>query len=179
MRSRAVLHVRCTWPQARGGQHGNKHHGCVFQGWSDSGGEENPALFQTYMHNGHRNPWHHSQAQSSCLFMETSPVSCLDLLPVSCFQADSRTSTGSYIANRVTDKITPLADNVYILRSGSAADTQAIASYVQMYIAQHQAEANERIRVKIAANMAMQLAYSNKDMLQVSAWGLGQWASLA
>ncbi len=111
--------------------------------------------------------------------METSPVSCLDLLPVSCFQADSRTSTGSYIANRVTDKITPLADNVYILRSGSAADTQAIASYVQMYIAQHQAEANERIRVKIAANMAMQLAYSNKDMLQVSAWGLGQWASLA
>jgi len=84
-----------------------------------------------------------------------------------CMQADSRTSTGSYIANRVTDKITPLADNVYILRSGSAADTQAIASYVQLYIAQHQAEANERIKVKVAANMAMQMAYSNKEMLQV------------
>mmetsp|Transcript_34573 Transcript_34573/g.87435 ORF Transcript_34573/g.87435 Transcript_34573/m.87435 type:complete len:247 (-) Transcript_34573:485-1225(-) len=80
--------------------------------------------------------------------------------------ADSRTSTGSYIANRVTDKITPLADNVYILRSGSAADTQAIAGYVQLYIAQHQAEANEQITTKTAAHMAMQLAYSNKDNLQ-------------
>lgn len=80
--------------------------------------------------------------------------------------ADSRTSTGSYIANRVTDKITPLADKVYILRSGSAADTQAIASYVQLYIAQHQAEANEEITTKVAAHMAMQLAYGNKEMLQ-------------
>jgi len=96
--------------------------------------------------------------------------------------ADSRTSTGSYIANRVTDKITPLADNVYILRSGSAADTQAIASYVQMYIALHQAEANERIRVKIAANMAMQMAYSNKDMLQagliIAGWDEDEGASV-
>lgn len=81
--------------------------------------------------------------------------------------ADSRTSNGNYIANRVTDKITPLADSVYMLRSGSAADTQAIAGYVQLYISQHQAEANARIRVKAAANMAMAMAYGNKDMLQV------------
>eukprot|EP00195_Chlamydomonas_chlamydogama_P005760 CAMPEP_0202901310 /NCGR_PEP_ID=MMETSP1392-20130828/14183_1 /ASSEMBLY_ACC=CAM_ASM_000868 /TAXON_ID=225041 /ORGANISM="Chlamydomonas chlamydogama, Strain SAG 11-48b" /LENGTH=217 /DNA_ID=CAMNT_0049587857 /DNA_START=140 /DNA_END=793 /DNA_ORIENTATION=+ len=80
--------------------------------------------------------------------------------------ADSRTSTGSYIANRVADKITPLADKVYILRSGSAADTQAIASYVQLYISQHQAEANEEIPVKTAARLAMNMAYNNKDMLQ-------------
>lgn len=31
---------------------------------------------------------------------------------------------GSYIVNRVTDKITAIADNVYLLRSGSASDTQ-------------------------------------------------------
>lgn len=54
--------------------------------------------------------------------------------------ADSRTTTGNYIANRITDKITPLCDNVYTLRSGSASDTQAIAGYVQHFIAQHQAE---------------------------------------
>ncbi len=97
--------------------------------------------------------------------------------------ADSRTSTGSYIANRVTDKITPLADKVYILRSGSAADTQAIAGYVQLYIAQHQAEANQEINVKVAAHMAMQLAYGNKDMLQARGigwgWGLGVGGGLA
>lgn len=80
--------------------------------------------------------------------------------------ADSRTSTGNYIANRATDKITPLADNVYVLRSGSASDTQAVASFVQFYIAQHQAEANERITVRTAAHLVMQMAYSNKDMLQ-------------
>lgn len=67
---------------------------------------------------------------------------------------------------RVADKITPLADNVYILRSGSAADTQAIAGYVQLYIAQHQAEINDQIAVKTAAHLAMQLAYGNKEHLQ-------------
>jgi len=43
--------------------------------------------------------------------------------------ADSRVSTGNYVSNRASDKITSLADNVYMLRSGSAADTQAIADY--------------------------------------------------
>lgn len=38
--------------------------------------------------------------------------------------ADSRTSTGSYVANRVTDKLTKLSDHIYVCRSGSAADTQ-------------------------------------------------------
>ena len=38
--------------------------------------------------------------------------------------ADSRTSTGSYVANRVTDKLTKLTDRIYVCRSGSAADTQ-------------------------------------------------------
>jgi 20S proteasome subunit beta 1 len=46
--------------------------------------------------------------------------------------ADSRTSTGSYVANRVTDKITPLTDSIYICRSGSAADTQNLSRYVQV-----------------------------------------------
>ena len=35
--------------------------------------------------------------------------------------ADSRTSTGSYVANRVSDKITQLHDRIYVCRSGSAA----------------------------------------------------------
>lgn len=43
--------------------------------------------------------------------------------------ADSRVSTGTYISNRASDKITPLADAVYLLRSGSAADTQAVSDY--------------------------------------------------
>ena len=37
--------------------------------------------------------------------------------------ADSRTSTGAYIANRVTDKLTRLQDKAWCGRHGSAADT--------------------------------------------------------
>lgn len=61
--------------------------------------------------------------------------------------ADSRTTTGSYIvrlilapvllltsiipqANRVTDKLTHIHDRIYCCRSGSAADTQAVADQV-------------------------------------------------
>ena len=43
--------------------------------------------------------------------------------------ADSRVSTGTYVSNRASDKITPLSDSVYLLRSGSAADTQAVSDY--------------------------------------------------
>ncbi|KAI5189635.1 20S proteasome subunit beta 1 [Nematocida minor] len=45
--------------------------------------------------------------------------------------ADTRTSMGTYVSNRVSRKITKLIDNVYTCRSGSAADTQAISDYVQ------------------------------------------------
>jgi 20S proteasome subunit beta 1 len=51
--------------------------------------------------------------------------------------ADSRTSTGTYVANRVSQKITPLHDAIYVCRSGSAADTQAISDYVRYYLASH------------------------------------------
>lgn len=48
--------------------------------------------------------------------------------------ADSRTTTGSYIANRVTDKLTRVSDYIYCCRSGSAADTQAIADIVSYHV---------------------------------------------
>jgi 20S proteasome subunit beta 1 len=52
--------------------------------------------------------------------------------------ADTRTTTGAYVANRVTDKITPLSDRIFCLRSGSAADTQAIADYVRYNLEFHE-----------------------------------------
>jgi 20S proteasome subunit beta 1 len=124
--------------------------------------------------------------------------------------ADTRTSTGSYVANRVTNKLTQLADKVFALpadaflfnvgrgatlcachpmapnkpchgimrnpadwfglvlpqvfvcRSGSAADTQAISAYVEHYIEQHEMELGRGVAVKTAANLAMQLVYNNK-----------------
>lgn len=55
---------------------------------------------------------------------------------------------------------------MYLCRSGSASDTQAIAGYVQYWIAEHQAEKNGPVDVKTAANLATQLSYNNKNMLQ-------------
>jgi 20S proteasome subunit beta 1 len=45
--------------------------------------------------------------------------------------ADSRVSTGTYVSNRASDKVTRLDEDgfVWLLRSGSAADTQAVGDY--------------------------------------------------
>lgn len=59
--------------------------------------------------------------------------------------ADSRTSTGSYVANRVSDKIVPIHDYVWSCRSGSAADTQAVVDYVKHYVDAHRYVAKEPI----------------------------------
>lgn len=50
--------------------------------------------------------------------------------------ADSRVSTGTYVANRVSDKIAQLSDHIFCCRSGSAADTQALTDNVKYYLKQ-------------------------------------------
>lgn len=52
--------------------------------------------------------------------------------------ADTRTTTGAYVANRVTDKLTRVTDRIYCCRSGSAADTQAIADVVSYHLEFHE-----------------------------------------
>merc|ERR1712070_706848 len=78
---------------------------------------------------------------------------------------DSRTSTGSYVANRVSDKITPVFKNVAVCRSGSAADTQALTDYVKMFINQHAIELETDPEVKTAAYLFNKLNYNNKNAL--------------
>merc|ERR1711988_1783999 len=79
--------------------------------------------------------------------------------------ADSRTSTGSYIANRASDKITPICENVCVCRSGSAADTQALASLVTHYIRQHKLEIGESPEVCTVAKLFNLMNYNNKNNL--------------
>lgn len=79
--------------------------------------------------------------------------------------ADSRTSTGAYIANRVTDKLTRLQDHIWCCRSGSAADTQAVADIVQYHLNLYKMQFDEDADVKTAANLLKTLTYENKDQL--------------
>ncbi|OBZ76183.1 Proteasome subunit beta type-6 [Grifola frondosa] len=79
--------------------------------------------------------------------------------------ADSRTTTGSYIANRVTDKLTHVHDRIYCCRSGSAADTQAIADIVHYYLQIQTQTRGAPPSVHTAANVFQELCYTNKDAL--------------
>ncbi|PVU94427.1 hypothetical protein BB561_002560 [Smittium simulii] len=79
--------------------------------------------------------------------------------------ADSRTTTGSYIANRVTDKITQIHDRIFCCRSGSAADTQAIADIVQLHTQMFAVQSEELPPVKAVASIFQGLCYQNKNQL--------------
>lgn len=79
--------------------------------------------------------------------------------------ADSRTSTGSYVANRVSDKLTPVHEKIYVCRSGSAADTQAVADIVRYYLDVHSIEAGRLPTVKTAAHLFREIVYTNKNRL--------------
>lgn len=80
--------------------------------------------------------------------------------------ADSRTSTGTYVAVRVADKITQVHDRIWICRSGSAADTQALTDYVRHYLGQLAIETGRAPTVRVAAHVMRRLIYENKDHLQ-------------
>ncbi|NWU04415.1 PSB6 protein, partial [Urocynchramus pylzowi] len=79
--------------------------------------------------------------------------------------ADSRTTTGAYIANRVTDKLTPVHDRIFCCRSGSAADTQAVADAVAYQLAFHSVELEEPPRVRTAARLFQQSCYRYREEL--------------
>ncbi|KAI9501872.1 proteasome subunit beta type-6 [Coemansia spiralis] len=82
--------------------------------------------------------------------------------------ADSRTTTGTYIANRVTDKLTKVHDRIYCCRSGSAADTQAVADIVKYHLALYAAQHGEEPTVKVAASLFQEICYQNKSTLMAS-----------
>lgn len=48
--------------------------------------------------------------------------------------ADSRTSVGTYVSNRYAHKLAPITRHCMVLRSGSAADTQRVATACREYV---------------------------------------------
>lgn len=79
--------------------------------------------------------------------------------------ADSRTTTGSYIANRVTDKLTHIHDRVYCCRSGSAADTQAVADMIHYHCQMYSSTHGTPPSVHTVASLFQTVCYDNKDQL--------------
>ena len=96
--------------------------------------------------------------------------------------ADSRVSTGTYVSNRASDKITPLSESIYLCRSGSAADTQAVSDYVRFFSDQLEMEmyssssgsssdqrgkekSGTRLKVVTVANLVKMMNYQNKHLV--------------
>lgn len=80
--------------------------------------------------------------------------------------ADSRTTTGAYIANRVTDKLTQVHDTIWCCRSGSAADTQAVADIVKYHLGMYGVVYGRQPTTQTAAALFQELCYDNKDALR-------------
>lgn len=79
--------------------------------------------------------------------------------------ADSRTTTGTYIANRVTDKLTQIQDKIWCCRSGSAADTQAVADIVKYHLDLYKSTNGVAPTPHLAASLFQEICYNNKDGL--------------
>jgi 20S proteasome subunit beta 1 len=65
----------------------------------------------------------------------------------------------------VTDKLTHIHDRIYCCRSGSAADTQAVADIVHQHSQLYTSIYNEPPPVHTVAALFEKLCYENKDQL--------------
>ncbi|RCN48785.1 peptidase, T1 family [Ancylostoma caninum] len=81
---------------------------------------------------------------------------------------DSRTSAGSFISSRATNKITPITDHMAVCRSGSAADTQAIADIVKYHIEVYSMLENEPVSIYRGAQIFRKFLYNYRDQLSAS-----------
>eukprot|EP00917_Polyrhabdina_sp_WS-2016_P001413 GHVP01002917.1.p1 GENE.GHVP01002917.1~~GHVP01002917.1.p1 ORF type:complete len:213 (+),score=39.96 GHVP01002917.1:51-641(+) len=79
--------------------------------------------------------------------------------------ADSRTSLGAYVSNRVSDKLTRLHDRIYCCRSGSAADTQAVADIVEYNLDLHSLKLGKNPEVEFAAKIVRNICYEYRKQL--------------
>lgn len=65
--------------------------------------------------------------------------------------ADTRTSMGTYVSCRMSNKITQLTDNIYCCRSGRASHTQCVARLVSQFIKKFSMNDNKEASVRDAA----------------------------
>ena len=79
--------------------------------------------------------------------------------------ADSRTSTGSFVAVRVTDKLTPVTSHIMACRSGSAADTQAMTDIVKNQLEWYEIDFGNPPPVHTAAHLFKNISYDYRDQL--------------
>ncbi|CAK5091152.1 unnamed protein product [Meloidogyne enterolobii] len=81
---------------------------------------------------------------------------------------DSRTSQGSYISSRATNKISTISDHIVGLRAGIASQSQAIFDIVKYYAEAHSMLDEEPILVYNVAQYTRKFAYNYRDQMTFS-----------
>ena len=66
----------------------------------------------------------------------------------------------------MTDKLTRVHDTIWCCRSGSAADTQAVADIVQHHLGLYAMTNGSPPTTQIAASLFQEICYANKDRLR-------------
>lgn len=83
----------------------------------------------------------------------------------------------AYKANRVTDKLTQIHDRIFCCRSGSAADTQAVADIIHYYLQYYGVQEEQPPTVQVAANLFQKIVYENKNGLMAGII-IGGWDAI-
>lgn len=84
------------------------------------------------------------------------------------FAADSRSTTGSTVACRTSNKITEISSKVFVARTGSTADTQALsryARYVLNILTVNSPDGEVSKPVTVASQYLRKMLQSNKEIL--------------
>ena len=87
--------------------------------------------------------------------------------------ADTYSTAGVLIGNRVSDKLEPLHQRIYAQRTGTSAHTAAVCQILRYYLDVHTSELGSLPQVESAAKMAQKIFNENTWMsggLIVSGW---------
>ncbi|XP_077864155.1 proteasome subunit beta type-6-like [Saccoglossus kowalevskii] len=79
---------------------------------------------------------------------------------------DTRTTSGTIITHKVSDKITEITDSIYCARSGSLADTQALADIIKYYMDMYRYYIDTNPMVSVVAKQFQSLSYTWRDKIQ-------------
>ncbi|CAM9427719.1 unnamed protein product [Phaeothamnion confervicola] len=82
--------------------------------------------------------------------------------------ADSRTSSGAYVAHRFAEKMDQVHRSIVLCRSGSAADTQFVAETVAVRLEGYELTCDRAPSVRTAATLVKNLCYQHRDTFSAS-----------
>lgn len=75
--------------------------------------------------------------------------------------ADKRATAGNFIANKKTEKVFPVADNIAITIAGLVSDAQMLSKIFRAELKLRYLRSGEEVNVKAAANLLAGMAYEN------------------